>query len=78
MLWDFGFGKIFNTYLKIFILLLVFRIFQLEIFIIDTNNKNPNPLTNEFNTTLYIYENASTNYEIVKIKAEDLDRDGIL
>lgn len=46
--------------------------------IIDTNNKIPQPETDQFKAVVYIYEDAVSGDEVVKVIGSDLDRDGKL
>ncbi|XP_063827674.1 protocadherin Fat 3-like [Ostrinia nubilalis] len=48
---------------------------DIEIEIIDTNNKVPEPLTEKFNTTVYVWENATSGDEVVQLYSHDRDRD---
>lgn len=42
----------------------------------DTNNKKPEALSTQFDTIIYIYENATSGDEVVQLVTSDLDRDG--
>ncbi|XP_052759577.1 LOW QUALITY PROTEIN: cadherin-23-like [Galleria mellonella] len=48
---------------------------DITIQITDTNNKWPQPEISKFNTTVWIYENATHGDEVVQIVSSDLDRD---
>ncbi|NP_001037682.1 cadherin-like membrane protein precursor [Bombyx mori] len=50
---------------------------QVVIQIIDTNNKIPQPETDQFKAVVYIYEDAVSGDEVVKVIGSDLDRDDI-
>lgn len=67
-------AKIAKTINNVFASLLL----QIAIFITDINNKSPEPDYDNFNTTVYIYENATTGDDITFVAATDLDRDGKL
>ncbi|CAG4946142.1 unnamed protein product [Colias eurytheme] len=48
---------------------------DITIAIQDTNNKVPYPNTQEFLEVVYIYENATSGDEVVKLMSKDYDRD---
>ncbi|XP_023948291.1 cadherin-23-like [Bicyclus anynana] len=50
---------------------------NITIQIIDTNNKSPKALTDLFNVTVYLPEDAVQGDEVVVVVSEDLDRDEI-
>ncbi|KAJ0177622.1 hypothetical protein K1T71_006495 [Dendrolimus kikuchii] len=50
---------------------------EIAIQIIDTNNKEPFPIRDLFNVTVYVWENATSGDEVVQIISDDLDRDEI-
>jgi hypothetical protein len=49
---------------------------QIEIEIIDTNNKFPIPEVDQYETVIKVLENVTSGYEIVQLISSDLDRDG--
>ncbi|CAH2040187.1 unnamed protein product, partial [Iphiclides podalirius] len=50
---------------------------EISIEIIDTNNKVPRAEIEQFDTVIYVYENATSGDEIVRIVSSDDDRDAM-
>nr|QNS31153.1 cadherin [Cnaphalocrocis medinalis] len=50
---------------------------DIQIEILDTNNKVPEADYERFNVTVYVWENATTGDEVVQLYSSDLDRDEI-
>ncbi|XP_072929388.1 cadherin-AgCad1-like [Epargyreus clarus] len=50
---------------------------EIAIHILDTNNKVPYALTEDFDVVVYLWENATAGTEVVQLLSNDLDRDEI-